>query len=77
MTLAGPVPGANTIRTFRQALTVSGQVVDATLVAAPKPCNIDDAKQAIKKRIAKANAAESKVRVGVEQAFGWQKGAMA
>lgn len=76
LTLADPVPDANTIWTFREALTkaaidsrpaiealfaafdetlhqagflaMGGQIVDATVVAAPKQRNTDDEKRAIK-----------------------------
>ncbi len=69
--LADPVPDANTIWTFREALkkagavdglfqrfddalrcagflAMSGQIVDATIVAAPKQRNTDDEKRAIR-----------------------------
>ena len=69
--LADPVPDANTIWTFREALTkagaievlfrrfdkalkmsgylaMGGQIVDATIVAAPKQRNTNEEKQAIK-----------------------------
>jgi IS5 family transposase len=46
--LGDAVPDANTIWTFREALAMAGQLVDATIVAAPKQRNSKAEKQAIK-----------------------------
>ena len=52
--LADPVPDANTIWTFREALTragflaMGGQISDASIVAAPKQRTTDEEKREIK-----------------------------